>query len=240
MKKRKKIKLIFSITLFLGFLIGIVIFYSIKNNDVNTNKIENKKNENNIEFIDVKLDGAVKYDLNFLFKKGATMREILFKASILPNADLSNINLETKVFESKKIFVPFIKAEKNVFDENKKNKIKKKKNNENNNLNKKYKKDNPILKNNVKNKNKNNFKFKKNDFDLENEIDDNSNNYAIPNDLLEKIKSDEMNELKINKNILKKIIDFLEKNKGNEITWKNINSIHGVGPKTIEKLQKNF
>ncbi|VEU59396.1 hypothetical protein [Mesomycoplasma neurolyticum] len=252
--KIKKIKIFFGIAVFIAIssLFGFFYFLNIKNS--NKQNLSLNKNQQNNSFISVRTQGAVKYDINFPFKKGVTIREILFKASVLPSADLSNINLETKIWENKNIYVPFVKKTENIqkdMSSKKNNKFNSKKiSNENkfliindkssiNNTNNKntYEEKEKLKQKKIIQKTKNTHNQNK-----EKKIKNKKtkNDFAKDELSLNDIDEDFLTKAKVNKNISEKILNFLKENKDKKITWKDIEAIYGVGPKTIEKMQNIF
>ncbi|MGZ9414466.1 MAG0490 family ComEA-like DNA-binding protein [Mycoplasma sp. 1012] len=98
-KKRKKF-FISSLLLFSLVLVGGVSFFIYKQ--------QNKKNFLKKEKVLLEISGAVSYQGGLFFDKGVKLRDVLFKFNLKPNADIKKINLEEKIIENKKIFIPFI------------------------------------------------------------------------------------------------------------------------------------
>lgn len=90
------------ITLIFIIVSGAVIYYTVFPNSF----IESKKTENKQEIYTYKLEGAVKFN-EISSEVQLTYRELFFKAKVLSQADLSNINLEEKVPINISIFIPF-------------------------------------------------------------------------------------------------------------------------------------
>lgn len=76
------------ITLIFIIVSGAVIYYTVFPNSF----IESKKTENKQEIYTYKLEGAVKFN-EISSEVQLTYRELFFKAKVLSQADLSNINL---------------------------------------------------------------------------------------------------------------------------------------------------
>lgn len=60
----------------------------------------------------VTIEGAVEHPGRYHFKKGSSIKEAIYAAHPLPEADLKKVNLEQKICRSRKIKVPFRKVEK--------------------------------------------------------------------------------------------------------------------------------
>lgn len=90
------------ITLIFIIVSGAVIYYTVFPNSF----IESKKTENKQEIYTYKLEGAVKFN-EISSEVQLTYRELFFKAKVLSQADLSNINLEGKAPINISIFIPF-------------------------------------------------------------------------------------------------------------------------------------
>ncbi|AWX69786.1 hypothetical protein HUN03_00140 [Mycoplasmopsis anatis] len=92
--------------IFIGLIFIIVssaiIYYVVFPNSL----IISKKREKTIDIYTYKLEGAVKFN-EISSEVELTYRELFFKAKILSQADLSNINLEEKAPINALIFVPF-------------------------------------------------------------------------------------------------------------------------------------
>ncbi|MCM3517692.1 helix-hairpin-helix domain-containing protein [Staphylococcus xylosus] len=67
-------------------------------------KVNSRKSEN--EFIVVDIKGAVKYPNIYEMKSTDRVKQLLDKAQILDNADLSTINLAEKLLDQKVIYIP--------------------------------------------------------------------------------------------------------------------------------------
>lgn len=90
------------ITLIFIIVSGAVIYYTVFPNSF----IESKKTENKQEIYTYKLEGAVKFN-EISSEVQLTYRELFFKAKVLSQADLSNINLEEKAPINISIFILF-------------------------------------------------------------------------------------------------------------------------------------
>ena len=98
MTKKSKIILIISLTVIGITSIGLLTYYFTKP------KIVNKVNTN--KYV-VTVDGAVKKPGDYHFDKPKTLREILFEASLLTNADISSLDLEKIIREDYQVVVPY-------------------------------------------------------------------------------------------------------------------------------------
>lgn len=99
--KKKWFKIFGSCFVILSVGVGITTYFWLTN--FQKKDISPTKNKKYI----VSIEGAVEKPGDYEFDKPSSLRTIVFRAILLNNADVSNVNLEKVINQDEKIFIPF-------------------------------------------------------------------------------------------------------------------------------------
>lgn len=90
----------------------------LKNDDKTNNKIESNTIQNGDEIVFVDIKGAVEHSNVYKMKSSDRIKDVLDKAKLLTDADLSQVNLSEKLTDQKLIYIPFANENKNPITQN--------------------------------------------------------------------------------------------------------------------------
>ena len=90
----------------------------LKNDDKTNNKIESNTIQNGDEIVFVDIKGAREHPNVYKMKSSDRIKDVLDKAKLLTDADLSQVNLSEKLTDQKLIYIPFANENKNPITQN--------------------------------------------------------------------------------------------------------------------------